>query len=366
MIATVGTIFNVLDGALNLINKSEVDDVIKKGKLGLETRGSITKLIAETVIAPRIIISESLKTNADIDKIVNLNTDIIVGMLSRAFLLLTRLKGFEPNAAFDVLKTDKKTFGGLESFGIANVENIAKQMYSSKGLTLGKNITVRLEDDEKKKDYNQTTGLYSKDIDLKLEVKNDKGEIKVIEIPIIIKSHISYNSLIQIKTSLIDKKFEKDLGERILEAKAGIIPWLNVVIPFDMWAEYEKKKINDTEELLAYAEERGRTSISKLATSGMPGLSSYLGALVISFDDLEDIENNVLRGKITSSSKLELLFNNSHTSLLNIVDTDYNKLTIHTKDIEGQSIFDLKSLKKNSNGNDISDLFKDILMNKRF
>ena len=30
MIATVGTIFNVLDGALNLINKSEVDDVIKK------------------------------------------------------------------------------------------------------------------------------------------------------------------------------------------------------------------------------------------------------------------------------------------------------------------------------------------------
>lgn len=364
MIAAIGTVFSVLDSALDFINKNEVDDLIKKGKLGFETRGSITKLIAETIIAPRIIISESLKTNSDIDKIVNLNTDIIVGMISRAFLLLTRLKGFEPNTAFDVLKTDKKTLSGLESYGVSNVENIARQMYSSKGLTLGKHVTVRLEDDDKR-DYNPTMGLYSKEIDLKLDVKNDKGEVKSLEIPIVIKSHVSYNSLLQIKNSLIDKKFEKGLSERMLEAKAGIIPWLNVLIPFDMWKEYEKKKINDAEELLAYAEERGRTSISKIATSGMPGFGSYLGALVVSFDDIEDIENNVLRGKITNSNKLDLLFENSHTSLLNVVDTDYSKMTVYTKDVDGQSIFDLKSLKKNSNGNDISDLFKDILMNKR-
>ena len=365
MIAAVGSVFGVLNSALDFINKSEVDDIIKKGKLGFETKGSITKLISETILAPRIIISESLKTNADIDKIVNLNTDIIVGMISRAFLLLTRLKGFEPNAAFDVLKTDQKTLSGLESYGVSTVENIARQMYSSKGLTLGKHVTVRLEDDDKR-DYNSTLGLYSKEIDLKLDMKTESGIVKSITIPIVIKSHVTYNSLVQIKNSLIDKKFEKGLTERMLEAKAGLIPWMNVLIPFDMWDAYANKKINDAEELLAYAEERGRTSISKIATSGMPGFGSYLGALIVSFDDLEDIENNVLRGNITNENKLDLLFNNSHTSLLNIVDTDYNKMSIYTKDIKGQSTFDLKSLKKNSNGNDISDLFKDILMNKRF
>lgn len=370
MIAEISTIMATASKAIDFINDNDAGDLVKRGQLGWNTQGSITKLIAETIIAPRIIISESLKTNKDIDKIINLNIDIISGMISKAFFLLTELKGMTPNTAFDVLKTDKKTVSGLQSlYGYQDTDNLTKLMRSSKGLTFGKSLTVRmLANDEpaKANKKDEITSLYSKDIDLKLTIKTKDGSTKSLTIPIIVKAHISYNSISRIKEDLIDKKFEKDMEERLIEANAGMISWKNFWLPFDMLKEYREKKIKDVDSLLAYTEERGRLSLNKLASSGMQSLGTYLGSLIVSYSDMEDIENNVLRGSINKDNKRELLFNNSKVSLLNIVDPDFEKLTIITKDIEGQSLMDLKSLKKNNGGNEVNDLFKDLLMNRRF
>lgn len=371
MIAEISTIMATASKAIDFINESDAGDLLKKGQLGWNTQGSITKLIAETIIAPRFIISESLKTHKDIDKIINLNIDIIAGMISRAFFLLTELKGLTPNSAFDILKTDKKTVSGLQSlYGYQDEENLTKLMRSSKGLTFGKSLTVRmLADDDAVKSggkKDDVTALYSKDIDLKLTVKTKDGSTRSICFPIIVKAHVSYNSISRIKEDLIDKKFEKDMTERLLEANAGLISWKNFWLPFDMLKEYKEKRIKDVDSLLSYTEERGKLALSKIPTSGMQSLGTYLGALIVSYNDMEDIENNVLRGSINKDAKREMLFNNSKVSLLDIVDTDYDKLTIITKDIEGQSLMDLKSLKKNNGGNEVNDLFKDLLMNRRF
>lgn len=376
MIAEISTIMATAGKAIDFINNNDASALIERGQLGLNTQGSITKLIAETIIAPRIIISESLKTNKDIDKIINLNIDIIAGMISKAFFLLTELKGLTPNTAFDVLKTDKKAVSGLQSLlGYQDEENLTKLMRSSKGLTFGKNkdLKVRMLADkpaEKEEKSNRgkddISALYSKDIDLKLTIKTKDGSTKSLTIPIIVKAHISYNSLSVIKESLIDKKFEKDMEERILEANAGMISWKNFWLPFDMLKEYKEKRIKDVDSLLAYTEERSKLSLSKLASSGMQSLGTYLGALIVSYSDMEDIENNVLRGSISKDAKREIFFTNSKVSLLDIVDPDFEKLTIITKDIEGQSLMDLKSLKKSNGGNEVNDLFKDLLMNRRF
>ena len=55
-------------------------------------------------------INESL----DIDKIINLNIDILATMVSRAFVLLTQLKGLKATTAFDVLN-QKNVMSGLLS-----------------------------------------------------------------------------------------------------------------------------------------------------------------------------------------------------------------------------------------------------------
>lgn len=374
MVAEISTIMATANMALDLINSSDVQDLTKRGGLAVQTQGSITKLIGETIIAPRIIVSESLKTNKDIDKIVNLNIDIIAGMVSRAFFLLTELKGLTPNTAFDVLKTGKNTVSGLQSLaGYQDTDNLYALMKSSKGLTFGKSLSVRMLADKPAEEVNRSsnkkdeiTALYSKDIDLKLTIKNKDGETRSLTIPIIIKAHVSYNSISIIKEMLIDKTFEKDMAERLLEVKAGLISWKNFWIPLDMLKEYRNKKIKDVDSLLAYTEEKNRVNLAKIASSGMASLSTYLGSLIVSYNDMEDIENNVLRGSIQKENKRDMLFENSKMTLLNIVDTDYEKLTIITKDIEGQSLMDLKSLKKNNGGNEINDLFKDLLMNRRF
>lgn len=365
MIAEIGSVLSVANKAIDLLINNDADELAKRGQLAWDTKGSMTKLIAETMIAPRVIISESLKTNSDIDKIVNFNIDIITGMICKTFILLTDLKGLSPNTAFDVLKTKKENTFGLESLLPFENQNLHMAMLSSKGLTFGKNMVAKLEAERPvKKD--DVSALYSKDIDLKLEVKTKDGSTKSIILPIIVKANISFNSIVRIKEDLIDKNFEKDYTERIAEARAGMISWKNFWIPLDMVKAYREKKIKDVDSLLSYAEERGRMSASQIANSGMPSLSTYLGSLVITFNDLEDIENNVLRGPIQKDKQRNMLFENSKVCLLNIVDTDYEKLTIVTKDIDGQSIMDIKSLKKNTNGNDVNDLFKDLLMNRRF
>lgn len=375
MIAEIGTIMATASKAIDFINDSDAGDLLKRGQLGWNTQGSITKLIAETIIAPRIIISESLKTNKDIDKIINLNIDITAGMISRAFFLLTELKGMSPNTAFDILKTKKETVSGLQSLsGYKDTDNLYRLMKSSKGLTFGKSLTVRMLADKPAKEEENNRGnkkdeittLYSKDIDLKLTIKAKDGSTRSLTIPIIVKAHVSYNSISRLKEDLIDKRFEKDMTERLMEAKAGVISWKNFWIPMDMLKEYKEKKIKDVDSLLAYTEDRARLAVNKIPTTGMQSLGTYLGSLIVSYNDMEDIENNVLRGSIQKDTKRELLFNNSKVSLLNIVDTDYDKLTIITKDIEGQSLMDLKSLKKNNGGNEVNDLFKDLLMNRRF
>lgn len=375
MIAEIGTIMATASKAIDFINDSDAGDLLKRGQLGWNTQGSITKLIAETIIAPRIIISESLKTNKDIDKIINLNIDITAGMISRAFFLLTELKGMSPNTAFDILKTKKETVSGLQSLsGYKDTDNLYRLMKSSKGLTFGKSLTVRMLADKPAKEEennrgnkkDEITALYSKDIDLKLTIKAKDGSTRSLTIPIIVKAHVSYNSISRLKEDLIDKRFEKDMTERLMEAKAGVISWKNFWIPMDMLKEYKEKKIKDVDSLLAYTEDRARLAVNKIPTTGMQSLGTYLGSLIVSYNDMEDIENNVLRGSIQKDTKRELLFNNSKVSLLNIVDTDYDKLTIITKDIEGQSLMDLKSLKKNNGGNEVNDLFKDLLMNRRF
>lgn len=369
MIAEISTVLNIADKAIDLILGNDVEGLIKKGKLGLETNGSITKLIAETIIDCPIIVSKSLETNADIDKILNFNVDVLAATVSQAFVVLTKLKGIDPNTAFDVLKTNKTVTSGLNNDMTLSID-LSKNFKESKGLTLGKanpKLSSGLEAEDYKKDKSTIPTIYSKDIDLKLTFKDAEGKEKHLVLPILFKAKISFLPYNSIKTFLVDKNFEKDAAERWLEKEAGIISAWNFWFPMDMIKAYKEKKIRDTDELMAYTSEKSSTGYTKILTSGMTGFGMYLGGVVLTIEELEDIETTVLRGNINDDKRKDKFFEAAKSTLLTIVDGAYDRVRVVTKDVGGSgSVFKIANLKKKTDGSDLDAIFKDILLGKRF
>lgn len=360
----VGSFFGtlqVLGQVVDLINKDSTQELISKGKLSMETKGSITSLISETVIVPTIYVSKELEMHPDIDKIINLNVDIISAMVSRAFLMLTNLKGLKANTAFDVLNQKTVASGLLSDVKIEN--RVYDSFANSKGFTFGKEVAAGNLNDNKDRKNESIPAIYSKDVDLKITLPDKE---KSVVIPLTIKARVEFVSLSDITDALVDRTYDKTFMERLSEVKAGLIPAKNLWIPTDLWEDYKQKLIKDDKDLLKRAEEKDSISAKKLLTTGTLGLNTYLGALIITADDLEDIENRFLRGKVNNEAKKDKLLTDTRCSLLNVVDTSYNKIRILTKDNDGDTVMDLKSLKKKSDGGDINEILKMLIMSKGF
>lgn len=358
----VGSFFGVLSTlgqVIDLINKDSTQELISKGKLSLETKGSITSLLSETVVVPTVYVSKELEMHQDIDKIINVNIDIMTAMVSRAFMMLTNLKGLSASAAFDVL--NQKTIASGMLSEVKFEDRVNNAFHSSKGFTFGKEVSAGNLNDNRKE--SSIPAVYSKDVDLRIQLK-DKKESVII--PLTIKARIEFISVKDISDSLLDRSYDKTFMERLSDVKAGLITAKNLWIPTDLWEDYKNKLIKDDQDLLKRAEQKDSISAKKMLTSGTLGLNTYLGALIITADELEDIEIRVLRGKVNNDTKKDKLLTDTRTSLLNVVDTSFNKLRILTKDNDGDTILDIKSLKKKSDGNDINEIFKMLIMSKGF
>ena len=365
----VGSIFGAIQGvgqALDFIAADSTQELIKKGKLNLETRGSITSLLSETIIVPTIYVSRELEMHPDIDKIINLNVDILATMVSRAFVLLTELKGLKATTAFDVLN-QKNVMSGLQS-DLKKEDEVYDNFTKTKGFTFGKQVSAGLLNSNKNNATLKDQGpnfsipsIYSKDIDF---VINVDGKDKSVKITMSIKARVEFITVRELTDALVDRSYDKSFMERLLDVKAGLISAKNLFIPTDLWEEYKKQLIKDDKDLLKRAEQKDNISISKLVTTGVQGLNTYLGSLIITADELEDIEVKVLRGKVNNEAKKDKLLTDTRSSLLNVVDTSYNKLRILTKDNDGDTILGLNSIKKKSDGNDIAELFKMLMISK--
>ena len=360
----VGSIFGAIQGvgqALDFIAADSTQELIKKGKLNLSTRGSITSLLSETIIVPTIYVSRELEMHPDIDKIINLNVDILATMVSRAFVLLTQLKGLKATTAFDVLN-QKNVMSGLQS-DLKKEDEVYDNFTKTKGFTFGKQVSAGLLNSDKNSQGPNFSipSIYSKDIDF---VINVDGKDKSVKITMSIKARVEFITIKELTDALVDRSYDKSFIERLWDVKAGLISAKNLFIPTDLWEEYKKQLIKDDKDLLKRAEQKDNTSVSKLVTSGVQGFNTYLGSLIVTADELEDIEVKVLRGKVNNEAKKDKLLTDTRSSLLNVVDTSYNKLRILTKDNDGDTILGLNSIKKKSDGNDIAELFKMLMISK--
>lgn len=214
---------------------------------------------------------------------------------------------------------------------------------------------------------NQAENLYyvnHRDLKITLNVKYNNGDTKTVIIPITIKTHIIVTHIDQILNMLKPNDRTKKFGYRLDEWKAGAISLKELIFCGDLIDSYKKNKLKDKEGLLDIVKKREESANSKLITSDMVGFEKYYNMLIVTADE-KVLLNKHIGGDILNERYKQELLTEAHALTLSVVDQDYERVYILTKDIRGRSDVTFKAIAKKSNKeSDSTDILKALIANR--
>lgn len=213
----------------------------------------------------------------------------------------------------------------------------------------------------------QAENLYyinHRDLKITLNVKYNNGDTKTIIIPITVKTHIIVTHIDQILNMLKPNDRTKKFGYRLDEWKAGAISLKELIFCGDLIDSYKKNKLKDKEGLLDIVKKREESANSKLITSDMVGFEKYYNMLIVTADE-KVLLNKHIGGDILNERYKQELLTEAHALTLSVVDQDYERVYILTKDIRGRSDVTFKAIAKKSNKeSDSTDILKALIANR--
>ena len=206
-------------------------------------------------------------------------------------------------------------------------------------------------------------GMIQRNVNLEI-ITNVEGMKHVISIPVVIKLHIIYASIENILTMLEPNSDDYSFSSRMDEYRAGAISLAELVFASDLIKKYKHNKIKDKDNLLNLLNNRSMSAHAKGIYGKGVGFENYYNMLIITESDKILVEKH-LKGKIKNDKYKEKLLEQSKSLTVTVVDRDYERVTILTKDIHGKSDVTYKAInKKSGKGDDMTDIFKALVANR--
>ena len=368
----------------------------------LSADGSMVKIINKTIIEPVAIISKDLKSDDITESVLDINIDIFSSFYMQVYNILTGVYGEASANAMTMLSTNQtaggqtrkyllnkyiesnEDFGNVDFFGEledgfmyittearggnprgnprmtpeqlkAKQEKLAER---AKSLSSDKTRT-RVNDDIK------IANAIQKTIDVTV-VKDMNGSIVKFIIPVIIKTNIIYTDEENILNLADTKNDSKRFGSRWQDFKSTAISFTDLIFAGDLIKKYKKNKLNDKDNLIKMVNERIASSNAKLLNHGYMGFEKYYNMFIIPVSTKIKLEK-IVHGKINNTRYKEKLAEQLNALLITVVDQDYERVQIFTKDLKGSTDITFRTLKKRSNNNnneDMSEIFKSMLQNR--
>jgi len=379
--ATVGAVTSVLsmiNSAKNKDIKGMVDEYNKLNKNGalLRTNGSMTKLLSSFIISPVAIVDNTLKNEEVIDKVLELNTNIFSGYFAQTFDILVKVQGYDHRTVLNLLSSDNVVLGREELDYVGQLLDSGSEILSiSVEGKSDKKRRKRARDDkntEASNSYrNKTTKMIDNDkinsiienrLDIEILLTTD-GVKHVIVIPMVIKTNVMYVSPQHILGVMETRSDDKRFGARVDEYRAGAISLSDLLFGNDLIKEYKDGKIKDNNALLDIVNKRTINANTKMLTDGGVGFERYFNLLIISNYTKSMLENAV-KGSLNKTKYKEKILENTASLLCTVVDTDYERVVIYTKDIDGVSDVTFKALSKGGKDNsELTAILKSLLNN---
>jgi hypothetical protein len=162
---------------------------------------------------------------------------------------------------------------------------------------------------------------------------------------------------------LEDNSYRSKAWFRFDQLMAGGISWKNFLLGDDLIKKRKQNRLNSKADLHAIIRDNTTRAVSKATAHGALGYDMYYNSVIITAEEAEAIQNALKHKIYTFDGKEELLFK-FRGLMLNIIDTEWEKVDFFTKDIEGYSSQKLDKLKVKDNSDKLGDVFKNLLANK--
>jgi len=391
--------------------KAVLDALNSKEMALARSGGSIMKLLGNYIIEPVALVSDTLKNEEVIEQLLETNVDIFASFYLQAFEILRTMYGLQDSAVFELLGTDN---GGLERVmlkGASKALSNEGRDYLKEVLLDEINLSTEADTRQHKRSENKEitvsaiiqkeleitikftrstretknkiktdnhgsmtsrdeairAGTYNKQNDHHFSSEREIKDIQAIEyvvIPVLIKAHVIFTPFENILNMLKPNARDKSFANRLDDYRSGAVSLLDFIFTGDLIKEYKKNKLKDKDGLLKMLNDRTLSANSKLATQKIIGFEKYYNIMVISNDEKHIVENH-LGGSVNKSKYKERLLEESNSLMLNIMDVDYERVTLYTKDIRGKSDITYKALsKRKGENNDYGELVKAVMGNK--
>lgn len=204
-------------------------------------------------------------------------------------------------------------------------------------------------------------------IEVKFNVKGEaeRGIGNTISIPIVVKLDNMVIPSDVINSIMTSNKEEMTLGSRFKDAIAGRIRFIkDFLLCSDLIKSQKKTMIKDPTGYYTQLLKRINNSRMYSALSGNISLAGISSILVISDEDEKEIQRKI-GGKLTNQSTREIIFNNTSTMMIVVVDREWERVSIYIRDVDGFSQNSFESFKPmaSKDNNNIADLLKSFNLN---
>ena len=367
-------ITSALSAAVNYVFGNDVDtDKVLKNIALAKTNGQITKLLSQYIVEPVIISTHSVR-DADptvFQKLTELNTDIFASFYLQAFRILCDQYGANLNSAINLLSTDN-------SIVFSDVATESDTSYLDMILNDTKYLRISVEKEDTKTYENgvkvddnlskfEKSPLYStltRNIEVSVTIDEKDKKSRTLVIPITIKAHIMLCGIDGILNMLAPNKVDKSFSYRLDEYRAGAISLSELIFAGDLIKKYKENRIKDKEGLLEVVNERSINSSARVINNGIRGFEANYNMLMITSNEKIKLDKHVM-GDITKEKQKQDLLSQAHAINISIVDEDYERVTMLTKDIRGMSTIGFKSLtKRKADSGNYDELIKSLMVSK--
>lgn len=215
--------------------------------------------------------------------------------------------------------------------------------------------------------FDKLGSAVGKVIEVKFNVKGEceKGQGNAISIPIVVKLDNMVIPSDVIGSIMTSNKEEITLGARFKDAIAGRIRFIkDFLLCSDLIKSQKKTMIKDPTGYYTQLLKRINNSRMYSALSGNISLAGISSILVISDEDEKEIQRKI-GGKLTNQSTREIIFNNTSTMMIVVVDREWERVSIYIRDVDGFSQNSFESFKPmaSKDNNNIADLLKSFNLN---
>ena len=180
-------------------------------------------------------------------------------------------------------------------------------------------------------------------------------------IPITIKATIISMDQRDLTNALEPKKRETGFFRRLEELRSGRISYKEFFLGSDLIQARKQQRLKDVNNLISQLEKNIASANLKTLGTGMVGFEKYYNMFIITQEDEKRIRDVTGWDIVNNNGKEKFLTSLNAFSCL-LVDTDYDKVGLMIKDVDGVSIVDRAKLKKKSKKDDITDLVHAIMV----